>query len=98
MKHLRVYENYDELFKYEPGDFVWLYNDDNNPWNVYLCVEVIDGAPEGNSDVSYKVKAWHKNKKQYDEFWIDSDDISRKATEEEIEKFNMFGDIKKFNL
>ena len=104
MKYIKRYE--DEKFAYDVGDYVILANE--NSWNIYPCVKIILRELFSTTldcdiyDPNNHVTSIKSDKRNYQpdnfDFWIDGDDISRVATAEEIETFEMKKNANKYNL
>lgn len=106
MKHLKIYEKYKLKAKYKIGDYVSLKITDD-AWNVYTIVKIVNIQSNENEEdrdyreMDYYVETFYTNhvmKGQITQFWIDESDIDRKATPEEIEKYELYFFVSIYNL
>lgn len=106
MKYLKLFEELEREPKYKIGDYVSLKITDD-AWNVYTIVKIVNiNSNENEEDreereIDYHVETFYTNrvmKGQITQFWVDESEIERKATPEEIEKYELYIDTKKYNL
>ena len=100
MKYLKLYE--DRRLKYQIGDYLRLSEQPDydtgyvigGGWAIYETVKVIDSSIK----FGYYIEGIMKENKRKQKFWIDLDQINRKATQEEINFYNLLQDVNKYNL
>lgn len=90
MKHLKVFEQFDE--DYDIGDCVVVISEFNNIDDEVMTI-ISD-----NDYGSFTCKFLNKGNHEYPDVKIYSDEIIRKATPEDIEISNMSINTSKFNL
>jgi hypothetical protein len=93
---IKIFEIYRKKFhnhdKYEIGDYVLLNDDPKNKWMIDIECEIIKIEND-----SYQISSFYKNGKCAI-LWIHNDEISRKMTSEEIEKYEIKKNSEKYNL
>jgi len=106
MNHLKRYlENwkYSLEFEYSVGQYVCLKGEG---WNIGPELEIlsqyhdekIKDNGEINYDISYQVAGYDIRDDEYKKFWVDENEIDRILTPEEVEKYKIGREAKKYNL
>ena len=96
MKYLK-YISESKEYKYNKGDYVLLVNDE---WYVQLecLITIVFISRDNPNDISYYVRSYHPEEKEFKEFWVDEDEIQRKLTKAEKKEYEIFLISLKYNL
>jgi hypothetical protein len=80
--------------KYEIGDFVHLNLGES--WTVYPDVKILGKHSKKND--YYYIESQLKVNNSVESFWINSDDIERKSTDEEVVRYKLRMESNKYNI
>jgi len=105
MKYLKRYlenKKYVLEFEYSVGQYVWL---GGIGWNIGPELKIIKQHNEEIKDngkviydISYQVAGYDIRDDKYKKFWVDEYEIDRVLTKEEVEKYKINREAKKYNL
>jgi hypothetical protein len=98
IKTFKIFEN--SYSKYQEGDYVLLSEDDiHKKWRVKLEVYIYEVRyNEDDREYQYHVEGEYLRDNEEAVFWINSNEIERRMTTEEIENYKIKKETQKYNL
>lgn len=98
IKTFKIFEN--SYSKYQEGDYVLLSEDDiHKKWRVKLEVHIYEvHYNEDDREYQYHVEGEYLRDNEEAVFWVNSNEIERRMTTEEIEKYKIKKEAQKYNL
>lgn len=95
---ITLFENFTDD-NYKKGDYVLLRDDDpEHRWNLEIECEII----EVFKDINYRIKSFYKKgtltEGEESHIWVKPEEIERKLTPEEIERYKERLFAKKYNI
>lgn len=98
IKTFKIFEK--SYSKYQEGDYVLLLDDDiHKKWRVKLEVHIYEVRyNEDDREYQYHVEGEYLRDNEEAVFWVNSNEIERRMTTEEIEKYKIKKEAQKYNL
>lgn len=94
MKYIKIFEKIEE--QYEIDDFVHLEIEEF--WTIYPDVKILGKHSKKSAGHYYNIESQLKVNNSVESFWINSDDIERKSTDEEIMRYKLRLESNKYNI